>query len=598
MAPEVTAWQFVLAVAAFLLVFDNAPLWRGILDAASPATLADGVFLASIGVVLLVAFNLLGTAIALPYILKPVTIVVLLTSAVAVHFMSAYGVMLDRTMMRNVFETDPAEVFELLNAGLVGHVLVLGVLPAIVVARTRIRYRSFRHEARNRIALLVASLLTIGATALVFNKDFAILGREHREIRYLINPTNYIYSTMRFVSRSLQAPAAERIPIGEDARLSAARAGSPRRRVVVLVVGETARAQNFSLDGYERDTNPRLAREDIISFQDARSCGTSTAESLPCMFSHLTRHEYDRGKARHYENLLDVVSRAGVHVLWRDNNSGCKGLCDRVDHEDVVTPFVPELCRSDECYDEKLIDRLDDRLGAMDRDALIVLHQRGSHGPSYHLRVPPAFEVFRPICATNDVRSCSTESLLNAYDNTILYTDHVLAELIGFLRARTDRFDSVVLYASDHGESLGEKGLYLHGLPYWMAPDEQTHIPMILWLSDAERGALELDRGCLEAKADTPVSHDNLFDSILGVLGIETSVYTPERDLFASCRTAAGSPASGEIPAKAGAQRPGSTPVSATERSQRRRATAASRLAALGFARTGGPDIPNAPPGP
>jgi lipid A ethanolaminephosphotransferase len=255
------------------------------------------------------------------------------------------------------------------------------------------------------------------------------------------------------------------------------------------------------------------------------------------MFSNLGRADFDADRAAHGEGLLDVFAHAGFAVLWRDNNTGCKGICDRVAGEDVTKRQPSAFCRADECYDEILLEGLQERLDRTNHDLVIVLHQLGSHGPAYYLRVPEPFKVFGPACASKQLEKCSREEIVNAYDNTILYTDHVLAKTIALLRRNANRFDAALLYVSDHGESLGENGgLYLHGLPYALAPIEQTHVPMLAWLSEGFRARFKIDQACLHAKRQAALSHDNLFHSMLGLLDIQTRVYQPERDLFAGCR--------------------------------------------------------------
>jgi lipid A ethanolaminephosphotransferase len=250
------------------------------------------------------------------------------------------------------------------------------------------------------------------------------------------------------------------------------------------------------------------------------------------MFLDVGRGQYDGKLAYRREGLLDVLQRAGIRVLWRDNNAGCKGVCDR-----VPSTRVAGKCPDGECLDEALLDGLQAEIDRLDTDTVIALHMNGSHGPAYYKRYPPAFEVFTPACRSNELDRCSRESIVNAYDNTLRYTDHVLARAIDLLKANAQRFDTAMLYVSDHGESLGESGLYLHGIPYALAPSEQTRVPMVLWLSDGLRGNLGVDAACLRARRDEALSHDNLFHSMLGLSSVRTAAYRPERDLFHPCRS-------------------------------------------------------------
>ncbi len=234
---------------------------------------------------------------------------------------------------------------------------------------------------------------------------------------------------------------------------------------------------------------------------------------------------------------MDVLQRAGVKVRWRENNSGCKGVCDRVSYEDLSNLKIPGLCSDGECYDEILLHGLQDRIDKLEDDAVIVLHMHGSHGPAYYKRYPPAFEFFKPVCDTVQLDQCTREGIVNAYDNTLRYTDHVLSLTIDLLRSNARRFDTAMLYVSDHGESLGESGLYLHGIPYALAPREQTQVPMLLWLSEELSEHQGIDVACLRARRHDLLSHDYLFHSILGLSSVSTAIYRPERDLFRPCRS-------------------------------------------------------------
>jgi lipid A ethanolaminephosphotransferase len=308
--------------------------------------------------------------------------------------------------------------------------------------------------------------------------------------------------------------------------------------VLVLVVGETARAANFSLFGYERDTNPELAKSDITAFSNVTSCGTSTEVSVPCMFSPYGRSDYDARRIRNSEGLLDVLARAGYIVKWIDNQSGCKGVCQGsgIEYERTKTSMAPDLCVDTECHDEILTRLLSQELAEVRSNTVFVLHMMGNHGPAYYRRYPPAFRRFVPDCQTAELRDCSREEVVNAYDNAILYTDHVLASIIRTLSDDPRGLDSAMIYVSDHGESLGERGLYLHGIPYAIAPDLQTHVPMVVWVSKELQDSGDVNARCLRGKSQAALSHDNLFHSMLGLANVDTSVYQPARDIFDGCR--------------------------------------------------------------
>jgi lipid A ethanolaminephosphotransferase len=372
---------------------------------------------------------------------------------------------------------------------------------------------------------------------LVF-QDLAAVARNHRELRFQVAPANVVYALAKVGASDGRAVARPLEPIGTDARLGASWAQRAKPALLVVVVGETARAANWGLSGYARQTTPELAQvQDLVNFADVRSCGTNTEVSLPCMFAPVGRRDYDEARIRGRQSLLHVLDHAGLQVLWRDNQSGCKSVCPGLPQERLDAAKVAGLCDSQGCLDGVLLEGLAGRLDPR-RSQVVVLHMHGSHGPAYSARYPRAFARFQPECRTAELRECTPQEVVNAYDNTLLYTDHVLAQTIAFLRTQQARFDTAMVYVSDHGESLGESGLYLHGLPWSIAPAEQTHVPMLMWLSPGYARSFALDTSCLRERAARPASHDNLFHTVLGLLDVRTAVHEPALDLAAGCRPA------------------------------------------------------------
>ena len=315
--------------------------------------------------------------------------------------------------------------------------------------------------------------------------------------------------------------------IGLDAKINKK---STQKRLVILVVGETARSDHMSINGYEVETNPYLKQEKIISFKEMFSCGTDTAWSVPCMFSILGRDNYNHTSGKNMSNSLDLISEAGVSVLWLDNNSDSKGVADRIPYENYRSSELNPLCNP-ECRDEGMLLNLQNYINAqMSNDILIVLHLMGSHGPAYFKRYPPEFEVFKPVCKTSQLNECSNQEIVNAYDNTILYTDYFLSKVVELLKVNSENSDTAMFYISDHGESLGEGGLYLHGMPYFMAPEEQVKIPAFLWLDDSISELMDI--GAIIKKSESKQSHDSLFHTLLGLMDIETDLYSKDLDLI------------------------------------------------------------------
>jgi lipid A ethanolaminephosphotransferase len=539
-SPSVSPAALTLIASTFLVAACNSAFWRNFVDALGHLTLARVPLIVGSFVLIVMLFNAFLTLVSFRHVLKPVLIALLLTSALTSYFMNQYGTQIDRSMIQNLVETDVGEAFELLSWKLVLTVVVLGVLPSLAIWRVRIESAQGTRPLLRRGAIVAGSLAIAIVLLLAFFKSLAPTLREHRELRYLLAPTNYIQAVHSYV-RNQRKQSVQVQSLGTDA-VKIVRGGasaSRQRSVTLIVVGETARAANFSLNGYARLTNPQLARQpDLINFTQVESCGTATAVSLPCVFSVLGREHYSDAKAYAQQGLLDVLSHAGYKVLWRDNNSGCKGACDRVTYEDMAQPQPGNRwCVNGECYDERLLERLPEIIRDATDDMVIVLHQKGSHGPAYFKRYPAAFKRFGPVCETIQLEECSRESIVAAYDNTILYTDHFLNQTIELLKASgaTEHVDTAMLYFSDHGESLGERNMYLHGAPYMISPAEQREVPLMMWMSEGFRSRFQIDQRCVAARAGQPFSHDNVFHSVLGMLAVRTVVYNPRLDIFAPC---------------------------------------------------------------
>lgn len=525
-----------MLVALWLMLTMNLPFWRTVWTGVGGFSNDSPLFLLSLPVFVWIWLYVLLSLLAWGRLTKTVLCFMVLVSAGASYFMASYGIVIDYTMLTNAVQTDTAEASELFSGRMLVWLLALGVVPALLISRVPIRNVSWKRELVGKLGTVVVLLAVFVGVVMSLYQPYASLIRNHREVRLMLVPSNVVGAVHGYLKHQLSGPATL-TTVGLDAHRVSAVAANHRPKVTVVVVGETARAADFSLNGYARATNPELAQRDVINFPNASSCGTATAVSVPCMFMDVGKANYKDSMAGHREGLLDVLQRAGVDVLWRDNNSGCKGACDRVPTEDVSLLHIDALCGDGECHDEALLNNLQSYLDGLTRDTVVVLHMKGSHGPAYFRRYPAAFEQFTPVCKEVQLDRCNTQSIVNAYDNTLLYTDHVLAAVIDLLRQNAGRLDTAMLYMSDHGESLGEHRLYLHGLPYAMAPSEQTHIPMVLWFSEGMQRSSGISADCLRQNAAQPVSHDNLFHSVLGLMGVSTSAYQPQLDIFRQCQS-------------------------------------------------------------
>ncbi len=530
-------WGVLLLIAFLLATVENIVFWREFYFLMSFDGMRSDLFAFSVFLVLWSANLVIVSLLLWRRVGAVILLALLLLSTIFNYYSYRYQIYMDRDMLVNIIETHSGEVVNLLSFQLVIWIL-LGVLgPFALYLFIKVKPISWWKSLLQRVLLIIGALLLSGGIAIIFYKDYASFFRNHRQIQKLIMPISYATSTISYLKKQYE----EQLPfekVGEDARLEKPEGSA--KTLFVIVVGETARSGNFSLNGYEKETNPRLSQQDVISFKEFYSCGTATAISVPCMFSRLTRANFDKSRAQNQENALDILQRVGYKVLWRENDNGCKGVCDRVPTEFVEAYVSQPKSITGFYHDEYLLENLQSYIESQenqDENLVIVLHMNGSHGPTYYQRYPDHFRHFTPSCDTNKIENCDLTALENVYDNTIRYTDYVLDETIELLKSFAGEYETSMIYLSDHGESLGENRFYLHGAPYAIAPKEQTHVPFIFWANDEFYQNRQLDRRCLStiAQADT-FSQDYLFHSLLGLLSVKTQAYDEALDLFQSCR--------------------------------------------------------------
>lgn len=532
-----TVNQFTLLIAVYYVCIFNIPFFRLVKLGIEKQTEIDAFFVATLPLFLVFLISVFFSCVSVKYLLKPIFILMTFLSSGVFFAELQYGVVFDTGMIANIVQTDQAEALTYINFSSVFYFILTGLIPAVLIFNVNIEYKSAIKEVIHKLIFMLIMLIGIGIIAFFYYPHYAALNHHNDKLRRSIIPTYFIRSIIEYTNEYyLQTPLLY-LQQGLDA-VNKRPKGNGKGNLIVLVVGETARAMNYEYYGYDKPTNTYTKKHGVTAFQNTRSCGTATAVSVPCMFSNMIRSQYDARKAQAQDNVLDVLDHAGVQQVWFDNDSGCKGVCDRITHVTIAPDSDPELCHGDYCYDQILLDQLDKTLVSIEnRDTLIVLHIIGSHGPTYYLRYPQAHKRFIPDCPRSDIQHCSAKALMNTYDNTILYTDYIIAGVIDRLKAQSDQFNTGMIYLSDHGESLGERGLYLHGTSYAIAPDEQIQIPMLTWFSASFTHENKLDQHCLSEKADLGgFSHDNLFDSLLGLMFIETIVYDRDLDMFSSCR--------------------------------------------------------------
>lgn len=528
-----TMSSLILLCAMYFGTVMNYPVLKAIFSLSSDVS--NSLFPYTAPLLLTCAFVIIFSAFAWSYVFKPFMCFVVLTSAGALYAAVNFQTMFDSTMMESVFETNSSEILFYLNFKTVFYLFAFGVLPCIFIAAVRIKpYRTWKHALIARVGIVLVAVVGIGLVAETCYKDYASVGRNNSYLNKMIIPA-HIYNGAKYLNKTYFETKLAYQALGMDAKVAEVENGKPTLMVVVL--GETARAMNFAYNGYNRDTNPYTKDMGLIAFQDVSSCGTYTALSVPCMFSNMTRNTYDKPRAGAQDNVLNVLQHAGVDVLWIDNDGGDKGVAKNLTYISIDSSLKNDDCNGSTCFDVAMLKDAKQFIDDGSRNKLLVLHTIGSHGPTYWQRYPDAQAPFQPACNRSDIENCNDAQIVNVYDNTLVYTDYVLAQVINELKSVSDDYNVMLTYISDHGESLGEGGLYLHGTPYAIAPKEQTQVPWLLWMPNQYAKQKGINTQCLEDKAKSnTLSHDNLFHSLLGLYGVSSQVQNPELDITQSCR--------------------------------------------------------------
>jgi lipid A ethanolaminephosphotransferase len=529
--------SFALLMAALFVAFFNGRFWQDTVAAYWHGHPADAFFLAALALLLVLLY-------AAALLLAPGNMLMIVAAgllfplaSMAAFCADSFGLAINSEMIRNLGATDRREALALFSPRIVFYTVCFGVLPLFLVARSRIAPLDLRGHLRHRLVFFATAVLLAAPLLALHASNFGNFALQRRDLHYLSVPGAALQGVAAYAHGRLQrmpggaAPAAG----GRPRRLAMPSNGKPL--LVFLVIGETARHRNFQLGGYGRATNPGLAAIDGVHYFDhVTSCATTTAVSVPCMLSHLGRERFTLAAAARSPNVLSELAQAGVDVSLRSNNSGSKGIGGSRPTLDFSDARTRPWCDDASCVDGVLLQGLEAGMAQGGADRLMVFHQIGSHGPDYHQRYPQPAGVFEPACKSGDISRCSLEEIRNAYDNTIVYTDQLLTRQIGLLRKLSGEVDTALIYLSDHGESLGEGGVHLHGAPYEVAPQEQLRIPLIVWMSDGYRARFGIDGGCLRRQAGKSYSHDNLYHTLLGAMAARTDFYRGDMDILEACR--------------------------------------------------------------
>lgn len=542
---EKKGWHYLLVCALIGLIFTsiyNLAFWRHMVQIYAVSQQLESSFKFLLPIALFCLLNaLLVLLFSYKYIFKPIFCILFLLTCEVSYNAWSYGVIFDRDMIQNIVNTNVAEASSYASWLSILVFILGGILPCIILFKLKLYYPRFVTSMLQRLAIFVLSLVVLVGIVLFKYQDFAFILRNNHILRYEFQPIGYISATQSWIKHKYFNEPLPYVSLGDQAvRLINA---SDKPDVAFLVLGETARAANYSILGYGRVTNDFTSRDKVIALKNVIACGTSTAYSVPCMFSNLGRANYSSNKAESRDNILHVLQKAGIDVLWLENNGGCQGVCKNIKtiNVNLEAKTNKQLCNGSTCYDEILLKYSSSILKDIKNDTFVVFHLIGSHGPRYYERYPEKFKRYTPDCNRPDVENCSAEEVINAYDNSILYTDYVISNLIKQLMEYKDQYNVSLMYISDHGESLGEGGLYLHGTPYAFAPKEQIEIPWIFWMDKNSAERVHLDIECMrkenfyDYKFNSKLSHDNLFHSLLGIMQIDTPEYNPDLNIFAKC---------------------------------------------------------------
>jgi len=504
----ISLFVFSCIVSIGTLLLYNIPFFRYVADN-SNESLGGRIFLLTSLVVIMLALNFMMTYL-LMFLMRIVGRILLaifsIINATAVYFIITYSVMIDATTIENVFNTRYSEASGFFSWGLWLFILVFGVVPALWCLLQPVVFGKAK-----KLAVYCGSSLVIALVVSLANFNQTLFISQHdTELGGLLQPWSYLVNTCRIASFSIDEQA-------EEIKLPDAKIADNDKAVVVLVIGESARKANFQLYDYKRDTNPLLLKLQDLKVYEATSCATYTTAGTKAILE-----PKDSGDL--YELLPNYAFRTGVDVAWRTSNWGEPPIhIDEYLTDDELGDQYPDV---DKDYDGILFAGIRQRIeSSKSNKVLIILHTSTSHGPKYADKYPKDFEVYKPVARNVEEGEKNVGLLVNAYDNTIRYTDFLLDNLISTLRAMTD-WKSAMIFISDHGESLGENKMFMHGLPMKLAPKEQYEIPFLVWTSDNFRN--------YKTKDELPavLEQHYIFHSVLNLLSIDSPAYNKDFDIF------------------------------------------------------------------
>lgn len=510
----ISLFTFACVVSIGTLVLYNIPFFQYVAENTNGNWAGRAFLIVSLAVVML-AINFMMTYLVM-FLLRIVGRILLavlaLINATAVYFITTYNVMMDATTIANVFNTRYSEASGFFSWSLWIGITVFGVLPALWCLLQPV----VMDKARKMGICCGASLGVVVVEALLNINQTLWISQHDTELGGLLQPWSYVVNTVRLASFRMDEQA-------EEIRLPDGKITDNEKAVVVLVIGESARKANFQLYGYQRQTNPRLSRCEGLKVYQATACATYTTAGTKAILEPQNTDEL-------YEVLPNYAFRMGVDVSWRTSNWGEPPI--HIDEYLTDGELAEKYADTNKDYDGILFAGLRERITTSKKDkVLIILHTSTSHGPNYSDKYPKEFEIFKPVARNVEEGEKNVALLVNAYDNTIVYTDFLLDSLISTLRSMED-WKSAMIFISDHGESLGEKGMFMHGLPMRIAPKEQYEIPLLVWTSDGFRDYRPYGGRQADGSLPPVLEQHYIFHSVLNLLSIDSPAYNKKHDIF------------------------------------------------------------------
>lgn len=468
-------------------------------------------------------------------LLRPwLSLLVLLSGAGAI-LLRQYGIEFSPSIFETLLTTNPDETRSFVSKELVALWLAYTLIPLGALLWFKpfggweLSLRS-RPSGRVFAEVFVSALLVVGVLQGTRQWNLPEASRaQKKEVNRFALPLGILVQGVDFWrdrSNYEMIPLKDRVRVEELGGFVAQQGKTPAQpHWVVLIIGESQRGDHLSINGYGRPTTPQMDQiPHVVTYTDVTSCSARTVFSVSCLLSHRGIEKFDLPVRE--TSLVSVMKSLGYETYFVSQHLK-KGLqnCMEADHclmGSDLQRVTPQSGAGE--TDFRLLDYWDQTFSAaqsVQKNRFVILHAMGSHF-NYHERFPREgwTPPFTPYCQ-DPIYRCKTDELINAYDNSLAYFDEFFMALVKRLSGQR----AMLLFTSDHGESLGEGGVFTHGKPNFLAPKEQRHVPLVFWASDLLVQEQRLQSEFKRRVRSEPMTHDAVFQSILGCLGVRSSLF-------------------------------------------------------------------------